>query len=165
MNHIIGNQDRERTSKVDTEKWKEHAEYYSNPKNFKKAGVTKGKHKPILTTTLEDILKRNYDGIPRIELKAIETSYINTITSVEYDTLMLVYEAGGWKWGNGTEPTDSNIWDVLREKTCIKTENHFSYGTTNGILLTNSVTKSTIRIITPIEFYESQNITPEMIIE
>jgi len=62
-------------------------------------------------------------------LEPLEEIAIHTPTQKEYDTLMKVFEAGGWKWFSGELPTDSLklLWKEYRDKCCVEAFNSFKY--------------------------------------
>ena len=53
---------------------------------------------------------------------------VNTKTQIEYDELMKLLEAQGYKWANGRKPTKEYSWQDYREKTCIRVEGTITYG-------------------------------------
>jgi len=48
--------------------------------------------------TVESKLERDSKGKPILELTSLKKTAVNSKTQEEYDTLMQVYECGGWKW-------------------------------------------------------------------
>ena len=104
-------------------------------------------------------LKRDENGRPIIKLTPLEETAVNTPTQESYNTLMQVYECGGWKWVNGDLPTSGNLfWKSNKEKTCVRGENEFAYGTKDNY-------KESWEILPTQEFYNKQNITDDMIKE
>ncbi|MGV8141074.1 MAG: hypothetical protein ACP5NW_01380 [Candidatus Woesearchaeota archaeon] len=158
MTKIIGNPDKERQSRVDTEKWKEHKEYYNDPEHFSKVE----EHVPVERQTLEQILfeqEKILKTRPKIPLVPLTRIYIHTKTQAEYDTLMQVYEAGGWTRSDLTKPTDLNIWSLPFHKkiTCIEARDGYCHTNTASEILSH------YKIITTKKFYEAQQITPDTI--
>ena len=111
---------------------------------------------PVQTNQLE----RDAQGKPKIKLTPLEKTAVNTLTQEEYNTLMQVYERGGWKWCTGELPTSENLWKDYKEKTCIKVSNKFTFATRNYY-----EKERYHQIIPTKEFYNKQNITPDMIKE
>jgi len=52
---------------------------------------------------------------------------INTRTKEEYNELMEMYEAKGWKWSIEKKPTKYDIWDEEEELTCICNNDLFTF--------------------------------------
>lgn len=129
MNHIIGNQEK-RTSKVDTEKWKEHREYYNNQGNIRDGGLEKkDKKKDEETSVKEETMQKGPTGLEgKITLRKQEHTLIRVPTQEKYDTLMQILDAAGWKWYNGESPISIKInrWLKYEKFTCITAENSFS---------------------------------------
>jgi len=74
-------------------------------------------------------LTQQLGKIVGIDLEPLEEIAIHTPTQKEYDTLMKVFEAGGWKWFSGELPTDSLklLWKEYRDKCCVEAFNSFKY--------------------------------------
>ena len=62
-----------------------------------------------------------------MKLKEILNTVINVKTQKECDELMRIYEEAGWKWSFGKKPTNTNFWNVCKNKTCIKARNGFKF--------------------------------------
>lgn len=107
----------------------------------------------------ENKLERDAEGKPIIELTPLEKIAVNAPTQGEYNTLMQVYECGGWKWSMGTLPTFNDFWNKFETETCFRIADAFSYWDKDWYL------KEGFKIILPQEFYDRQEMTPEMIRE
>jgi len=109
---------------------------------------------------LKRTLERDKNGKPKLKLifsKSKMEMGINIPTQKDLDTLMQVYECGGWKWYSGRKPTTFYYWGKFADKTTILWDNDFIYG--SKFLAA--------KIISPQEFYDLQDpkITPGMIKE
>lgn len=70
---------------------------------------------------LEKILKYDSNGKPKLELKPLKRTVVNTKSQKDYDNLMQVYEAGDWKWKScDVLPTKYNKWIVFQKGSCIE---------------------------------------------
>jgi len=107
----------------------------------------------------ETELERDSEGKPKLSLAPLEQKVVNTETQEEYDTLMQVYECGGWKWNGGSLPTQFSRWGMSKMKTCVRTGTDFTY-TDKQFYQDNS-----LEVISTQEFYDVQNINSEMIKE
>lgn len=94
---------------------------------------------------------------PKIKLKPLEKTVVNTPTQKKYNTLMQVFECGGLVWANEDLPTQNNYWDHYREKTCIDAENEFKRGRKEFYQ------EEGYKVISSQEFYGIQKITPKKI--
>jgi len=103
-------------------------------------------------------LERDLEGKPKITLKELKETAVNTLTQEIYNTLMQVYECGGWKWYGGDLPTQDNYWTYYKGKTCIRVKNEFSYEDEKYYRKTIGY-----KIISTKRFYKIQNITPDML--
>ncbi len=110
-------------------------------------------------TKLTQILRRDENGKPKLDLIPIKETAVNTPTQKDYLNLMRVYECGGWIWSGENLPTESYNWKTHTEETCIESLEKFRYGTIEYNQKQGS------DIISPREFYDIQNINPEMINE
>ena len=128
------------------------------------------KDKPISNSGLTQILERDKDGKPKLDLTPIEKTVVNTPTQEDYWDLMRVYELTGWKWGAGGLPTQKSFWDDYKENTCIEAGVDYPSGVYNegkfgyfGTAFYQDLPGW--NVITTQEFYQRQNITPEMLNE
>lgn len=160
MSNIIGNQE-QRTSKVDTEKWKEHSAYYSNPENIKK----KNEDIPIDMQNLEKkILKYLPSGLPIIELHEISEVAVKIGTPEEHDTMMQIYQSGGWQcevlkdMAGGASATLCNYATESKNK-CVTVQKIFQFDYEKNLDALNYDIWDTSF------FYNIQGITPEIIKE
>ena len=107
---------------------------------------------------------------PTIKLTPLEKTVVNTPTQHDFDTLMRVYECGGWKWDGDMLPTEVTLPHVetigVGLQTCLTT------GTYNGKsegkfawCKFNEARQDNKRIILPEEFYEIQRVTLRQVIE
>jgi len=117
INQIIGN--KEKTSRIDTELWKKM--------NVKYSGIetkTEEKTNPIETPqeTIEQKIKY-VNNTPKLELKILEKTAVNTRTQKEYDNLIQIYDSGEWSLAFENEKniikTNSNRWKSYKSTTCI----------------------------------------------
>ncbi|MEK6844645.1 MAG: hypothetical protein AABX44_00125 [Nanoarchaeota archaeon] len=53
---------------------------------------------------------------PKLNLTPLEKTVVEMLTQKEYDELMQVYEAGGWKWRSRDLPTFYNYFTKNKEK-------------------------------------------------
>ncbi|MGV8141073.1 MAG: hypothetical protein ACP5NW_01375 [Candidatus Woesearchaeota archaeon] len=93
MTKIIGNPDKERQSRVDTEKWKEHAEYYKNLEKKKK----KIENWPEANNLEGKLLKYNQAGEPVLKIHPKEKTAVYVSGLQDFDNMMQIYESAGWK--------------------------------------------------------------------
>lgn len=120
-----------------------------------------------IAENLENILKKDENGKPIINLTPIKKTTINPKTQEEYDELMRVYELGNWIWNNRSLATKLGCWKKYKEETCIgagidystKNKKIFGFCDKDFYLMVNW------NIISTEEFYNMQKITPEMIKE
>ena len=119
--------------------------------------------KEVQTPIQTNQLKKDENGRPIIKLTPLEKTAVHTPTQESYDTLMQVYECGGWKWSNGKLPTSEDYWEDEKEKTCVDAEflggGGFRYSSKDYNLAINW------NILQPQEFYNKQNITDAQIKE
>ena len=108
---------------------------------------------------LTQILQRDEDGKPKLDLTPIEKTAVNTPTQEDYDGLMRVYECGGWRWVGGDLPTKYDRWEMGEERTSIDAENGFAYDSKEFYQ------ENGWNVISPQEFYQTQKVTPEMLNE
>jgi len=99
-------------------------------------------------------LEKGLEGRPKITLKQLKETVVNTLTQEAYLNLMRVYECGGWKWLSGNLPTQKNYWSTYKEKTCILVENKFGYENEKYCR------ESGREVLSTKKFYDKQNITP-----
>ena len=112
-------------------------------------------------------LERDAQGKPIIKLTPLERTAVNTQTQEAYDTLMQVYECGGWRWYRGSSLTSGDHWKGYKEKICMDAGYNF-HNNQEGLICygpTRDFNEKGKEIISPQEFYNKQNITPEMINE
>jgi len=132
------------------------------------ARLPKGKFHFHVADKLEEkkILEYDKNGKPKLNLTLLEKTAVHTPTPEDYDTLLQVYECGGWRWAGKTFPTSYLNWKY-EDKTCIdvgvsylaKRKGEFGFA---GI---NFYNKEKCKIISLQEFYNIQKITPQMIKE
>ena len=111
-------------------------------------------------------LERDENGKPTIKLTLLKKTVVHTPTQEKYDTLMQVYECGGWRWASEDLPTSLNCWEARGGEMAIKV------GTSDkdkkGFLIygmVGSYESEGFQIISTQEFYNKQNITDNMIKE
>ena len=111
---------------------------------------------------LEQLLQRDETGKPIVKLTPIERTAVNTPTQEDYWNLMRVYECGSWRWISEESPTQRSNWNKYEEKTCVGGADivHFGFGNREYYLQ-----EKVWNVISPQEFYDAQNITPEMLQE
>jgi len=142
----------------------EFAERHRSPEAPKPKEET---HTP--ESKLTQILKRDRNGKPILQLTPIEKTAVNIPTQEDYWDLMRTYELGEWRWWGGELLTQKNFWIDNKEQTCIGAgvnhpsgvydEGKFKYSNRKTYL------KEDWEIISPQEFYQRQNITPEILRE
>ena len=120
---------------------------------------------------LTQILERDSEGKPKLDLTPIEKTTVYTPTQEDYWDLMRVYECGGWKWSVGRSlPTQKNFWSEYKEKTCIGAgvgyfkggvynEGRFMYGDREFFL------EEGWDVLSSQEFYDKQRSISEMLQE
>ena len=96
---------------------------------------------------------------PKIKLTPLEKTAVEALTQKEWDTLMQVYECGGWKWYNKSLPTTLNKWELDKEETCVIAEDEFGYRDRNSFL------EMGCKVISPNNFYDKQKITRDKLNE
>lgn len=105
-------------------------------------------------------LERDPEGKPKIILSPLEKTVVNTQTQEDYNTLIQVYECGGWDWGwQGDLPTQNDYWSRYEGKTCIRAEGGFKCANKR------SYQREKYQIISTQEFYDKQKISQENINE
>lgn len=126
------------------------------------------KRRNKMVYTLEQIQE-----MPELELISIDRAGVNPRTQEEYDTLMQVFELGGWRWDkySGPLPTEFNAWRICKADTCVAAGNMWwaggridrgKFGFHNRQAYETSGTK----IIEPEQFYNAQpKITAEKLRE
>jgi len=114
----------------------------------------------IQRTLKKSKLEKDLEGKPKITLKQLKKTAVNTPTQEECTTLMQVYECGEWKWADGKLPTQGNQRINYGKKTCIGVESRFGYSR-------EGFYRETMRykVISTKKFYKIQNITSENIDE
>ena len=158
-NNILGN--RERKSVVDVDLYKKVNDRYSgNIENVEEKPL----QKTVVSqdTSLENKLVFDSDNIPRIKLESIPLAAICVSSQKEYDTLMQVYECGGWEWTSGLS-TDFNA--MLRDNGNLISEIYIAAHLTrseriNGYAA-NILAYDTWNAISTQEFYKLQNISKD----
>ena len=108
-------------------------------------------------TTKKNKLEKDLEK-PTVSLNELKETAVNTPTQEDYLELMRVYECGGWNWASGGLPQGINYWRINKEKTCINAQNKFGFGTA-GINFKEK------KVISTQQFYDKQNVTPEMLEE
>ncbi|MCK4650458.1 hypothetical protein KAT36_04480 [Candidatus Pacearchaeota archaeon] len=108
---------------------------------------------------LTQILERDENGKPKLNLTSLEGTGVRVPTQEEYDTLMQVYECGGWDWNHGKLSTSFNCWNKYEEETCVRAEERFVYANNEFYIERNQ------KILSTSEFYDIQKINLEMIKE
>jgi len=104
-------------------------------------------------------LERDLERKPKITLKQLKKTAVNTLTQEEYTILMRVYECGKWRWSSGGLPTHSNNWNIYKKEICMEIKNGFGYSNEEYLR------KEGYEIISTQKFYDKQKITPENIAE
>ena len=148
-------------------------EYEADPK--KKNFVTKMKPvseiirmpKGKLHLPLVKRVEKERDKISQLRsfLMPLEKTVVNTSTQKDYDLLMQVYEIEGWEDDVGKLPTTRNYWN--KEEICVSVGIDFVSGRKRffGYAHKNFYQAERWKIISLQEFYNLQNISPEMINE
>ncbi len=117
---------------------------------------------------LKQILKTDGNGRPVLKLKPLKNIAVNTPTKEEYSELMRVYECGGWRWADGSSPTESDDWTrgyaKYAEEMCISVP-HLGFDLEFGYADKETYYRIGYKAISPQEFYDKENITPEMLKE
>ena len=117
---------------------------------------------------LTQLLQRDENGKPKLNLTPIENTEIYTMTHYCFQTLMRVYECGGWKWdGSGRIPTELDPENITHRKEAYSDIKHCNerkreFGFTDRRINTQN---SYDNIISSEEFYKTQKITYEIISE
>ena len=118
---------------------------------------------------LTQILQRDSEGKPKLDLTPIEKTTVYTPTQGDYWDLMRVYELGGWRWRGGKLPTEINSWNNFKEKTYIDAGVDYPSGVYNdgefGFANREFYLEKGLGIISSQEFYDKQRITSEMLQE
>ncbi len=118
------------------------------------------------TRNLEKIIKKDSTGKPILNLTLLEKTVVNTLTQEEYNELMRVYEIGSLRvdeslrGGSEILPTELDLWNDFKEKTCIGVEEGQIVYAGKPFYL-----KRDFKIISPGEFYDKQKITYPMLKE
>lgn len=92
---------------------------------------------------------------PTITLNPLKNTVVRTQTPEEHNTLLRVYESGGWTWLVGDLPTSRNHFNTFRDRTYLTTEDGFLYGSIDAPW----ILEGRKRIICPEEFYRTQRLT------
>ncbi|MCK4650455.1 hypothetical protein KAT36_04465 [Candidatus Pacearchaeota archaeon] len=108
---------------------------------------------------LTQILERDENGKPKLDLTPLEGTGVRVPTQEEYDILMQVYECGGWKWSGGNLSTHYNYWNEHKEETCVRAEERLVYANNEFYI------KENLKVLSTSEFYDIQKINLEMIKE
>jgi hypothetical protein len=105
----------------------------------------------------------NPEDKPVLTLTPLEKIAVHTPTQEEYDTLMRVYECGGWKWIDGRLPTkqDKNYLSLSEKDACIPAgidwhsgkAKLFNWGRIGSYL------REGYKILSTREFYQQENVT------
>ena len=117
---------------------------------------------------LTQLLQRNSDGKPIVKLTPLEKTAVNTPTQEVYNELMRTYELGGWKWrGGGDLPTQYDGWNDYKKDTCVDAGYYDEKSNKEGFKFAKRkwYQSENWKIISPQDFYDIQNITPEMLQE
>lgn len=98
---------------------------------------------------------------PIIQLEEIVNHVVHTPTKEDFDTLMRIYEAGGWTRWDNLFPTckRSDVFSIYKKETCVNASNLFTNTSRN-----ESASEKLV-IMTTQDFYHKQQITPEIISE
>ena len=109
---------------------------------------------------------------PIIQLNSLEKTVVHTLAQEEYDTLMQIYECGGWKWRGGVVPTNLDKWSEVKRcspdyrELCIMACPMDPKETkTFGFSHKKHFSESNYKIVSVQEFYGIQKITHEKIEE
>ena len=89
--------------------------------------------------------------MPKINLKPLEYTVVNTRTQAEFDELIKVYKSAGWKAYEYT----SNLWQTHKEKTSVEVKDGYS------VYTIDSSPKFHETVITLDEFKQIQGIESE----
>ena len=102
--------------------------------------------------TLENFTQ-HLGSVVGVDLRNLIRTVVNTSTKEEYNTLMKVYESGGWRWADGSISTfNRGQWDDAKRNICVDAHDCFQYG------LKGFYSKKNCRIISPNEFYDIEGI-------
>ncbi len=116
---------------------------------------------------LTQILQRDSNGKPKLNLIPIKNTVVNTTTQKNYWDLIRIYECGGWKWVSEDLPTQNNHWNSYKEETCVDASVDYPSGIykkgTFGFANRGSYEKE--NLISTQGFYDTQKITPEILNE
>ncbi|MGV8141075.1 MAG: hypothetical protein ACP5NW_01385, partial [Candidatus Woesearchaeota archaeon] len=110
---------------------------------------------PMNEQNLENKLRYEFE-LPRLHLKPMPNYAVSILTLEDYDTLMQVYEAGGWHWKGNASPTE--VCHPNMKGLCVRIKDGFTW------TIKKECTDYT-NIITLKKFYASQKITPKMLNE
>ncbi len=120
------------------------------------------------SSKLTQILERDENGKPKLNLTSLRRTVVQVPTQKEYWDVMRVYECGGWKWSRGDLPTEEgNRWYQYKKETCVgagieflyKKEKRFGYDCNEFYIGENQ------KVLSISEFYDKQTITPGMLKE
>jgi hypothetical protein len=156
LNQIIGN--RKTESKIDTNLWKKMNELYPLANHME---TVLPNNSTQTNNALNNKLIYNKDNEPTITLSVPIKVIIHTPTQKEYDTLMQVCESGGKYWnGYGLEkikPTQEANWKIFEKEVCVKIYPQAEIYCCDKAEF--------MKPLSPNEFYKTQNITQNTIIE
>jgi len=109
---------------------------------------------------ISQVLERDENGKPILNLTSIEKTTVSTPTQRSYDELMRVYECGGWKWSSGFFPRELNLWTTYEGETGITAgicyPRNIKGGFQHGDISSGDLTEN-FEYITLQEFYNAQN--------
>ncbi len=117
---------------------------------------------------LIQILERDKNGKPQLNLTPMKETAVNTQTQEQYDILMQVYECGGWKWEAGNnQPTKSNYFNEYGRGNCMEGGISYISGKFEKFGFTNNefYREKGWDVISTQEFYKKQNVSREMLDE
>ena len=151
--------------------------FLKKAKEWKNPKVPKPREdKPISNSGLTQILQRGENGKPILDLTPLEKTTVHTPTQESYIELLRVYECGDWKWHESSSPAQLNLsinfpksfWESYKEETCVDAGVDFRKGGVilNGVFGYRKFDQSDgWKAISTQQFYETQNITTEMLQE
>ncbi len=121
--------------------------------------IVKPRETNYSNSELTQILERDENGKPKLDLTSLEGTGVRVPTQEEYDILMQVYELGDWKRSSGNLSTHHNYWNEHKEETCVRAEGEYAYGRKDFFISRGR------NIISTQKFYEIQKRTLEDIKE
>ncbi|MDD5133044.1 MAG: hypothetical protein PHD81_03065 [Candidatus Nanoarchaeia archaeon] len=164
MVNIIGDKTESKYDPHLAERLNKEVEEKIRREKLEKKKLNKEEEKQVLEEKVNP-QEKNPIKKPKIELTPLGITAVNTKTQEEYQILMQVYEIGGWGWPGGELPTSVNRWNEYKQDTCIDAMIYSMTSRTFRYTCTRFNQEKLWNIISPQEFYEKQNITPEMLKE